>query len=67
MKDKMKAKLALIRSFPNRSPSGLPVYVAVPQNAPFGSEWLILFSLGFGSHHLREANRNKNNQWPEKS
>jgi len=48
MKDKMKAKLALIRSFPNRSPSGLPVYVAVPQNAPFGSEWLILFSLGFG-------------------
>jgi len=25
----------LIRSFPNRSPSGLPVYVAAPHTAPF--------------------------------
>jgi hypothetical protein len=40
------AMRALIRSFPNRSPSGLPVYVAVPQNCSIRSRQLILVTLG---------------------
>jgi hypothetical protein len=47
MKDEKKAKRGSIRSFPNRSPFGLPFYIALPQTAPFANAApRALFTLG---------------------